>query len=85
MLERVREILNSDNVRPLTDRVLVRGAENKVINIEADIFLFDLKDTANIAASYETLFKKGNLKLVRICHFLKSSRIYMWVVFIKLF
>ncbi len=63
MLQRVREVLNSDNVRPLTDKVLVRGAENKVINIEADIFLFDLKDAANIAASYETLFKKRKFKI----------------------
>lgn len=63
MIERVQNALSGDSVRPLTDQVFVHAVAENPLTIVADIFLFDLKESANIAAIYDSLFKERKFRI----------------------
>ncbi|MDE7175752.1 MAG: baseplate J/gp47 family protein [Helicobacter sp.] len=63
MIERVQNALSGDSVRPLTDQVFVYAVAENPLTIVADIFLFDLKESAKIAATYDSIFKERKFRI----------------------
>ena len=61
VLERIREILNSDEIKPLTDKIEVQRAETVPITIEVEAKLYDLMQQREIderiKANFEEPFK----------------------------
>lgn len=63
MIQRVEEALNKDSVRPLTDCVRVYAVAEKEIVLSADVFVFNLKDSAKIAKEYADKFENRIFKI----------------------
>ena len=63
MLERVEKALNGEKVRPLTDLVRIHQCTYKEITIKAQIYVFDLKQTAELQEHYKEVLQNRKFKI----------------------